>query len=86
MTDEAHKVAERADGRIRPLPGRFDALGTALLAEARRHPEGLILDGGDPPGRRLLRADPRRAAGGVCRSCAEAVSPDYDCQTGRNPV
>ncbi len=43
MTDEAHKVAERADGRIRPLPGRFDALGTALLAEARRHPEGLIL-------------------------------------------
>lgn len=42
-TDEAYKVAERRDGRLCPIPGRFDEVGTALLSEARKHPEGLIL-------------------------------------------
>ena len=32
--DEAHKVAERRDGRMRPLPGKFDEVGTALLSQA----------------------------------------------------
>ena len=41
--DESHKVAERRNGRMQPLPGRFDEVGSALLAEARKHPEGLIM-------------------------------------------
>ena len=41
--DEAHRVAERRNGRMRQIGGRFDEVGTALLAEARKHPEGLIL-------------------------------------------
>ena len=42
-TEAAQKVAERRDGKMRPLPGTFDEAGTALLSEARKHPEGLIL-------------------------------------------
>ena len=43
LTDEAHLAAEWRDGRLTPLPGRFDTLGAALLREARMHPDGLIL-------------------------------------------
>ena len=41
--DEAHMVAELRDGKMRGLTERFDTLGVALLQEARRHPDGLIL-------------------------------------------
>ena len=40
---KAAMVAELAEGKMRPLPQRFDALGGELLREARRHPEGVIL-------------------------------------------
>ncbi|MBQ9196614.1 MAG: nucleotide kinase [Clostridia bacterium] len=40
---EDSMVAELRDGKMRPLSDRFDALGSALLREARLHPEGVIL-------------------------------------------
>lgn len=39
----AQIVAQFMNGRPQPLTERFNQLGTALLQEARRHPEGLIL-------------------------------------------
>lgn len=41
--DKAHLAACWQDGKLQPVPGVFDTLGAALLAEARMHPEGLIL-------------------------------------------
>ena len=43
LTDEAHRVAEPLNGRIVPIPGRFDLLGAELLREARKKPGHLIL-------------------------------------------
>ena len=40
---ESAMVACLQDGKMRPLTERFDTLGAALLREARRHPEGVIL-------------------------------------------
>ena len=36
-------VAVFSGGRPTPLPTRFDAIGGALLRQARQHPQGLIL-------------------------------------------
>lgn len=36
-------VTQFVDGRPQPLTERFNQIGTALLTEAQRHPEGLIL-------------------------------------------
>ena len=41
--DTAHLAACWQDGKLQPVPGCFDTHGAALLAEARMHPEGLIL-------------------------------------------
>ena len=41
--DTAHLAACWHNGKLQPVPGCFDTLGAALLAEARMHPEGLIL-------------------------------------------
>ncbi len=41
--DEGHVAARWENGRLQPVPHRFDTLGAALLREARGHPEGLIL-------------------------------------------
>lgn len=41
--DESMMVAELREGKMRPLPERFDAWGAKLLREALGHPEGLIL-------------------------------------------
>lgn len=41
--EEDNMVAALLEGKMRGLTERFDTLGTALLREARRHPEGLIL-------------------------------------------
>ena len=41
--DKAHLAASWQDGKLQAVPGIFDTLGSALLAEARMHPEGLIL-------------------------------------------
>ncbi len=43
LADESHLVAVREDGKMRPLPGRFDSLGVQLLREAGEHKEALIL-------------------------------------------
>ncbi len=40
---EARVAAVWADGRLTAVAGVFDKYGTALLREARRHPEALIL-------------------------------------------
>ena len=39
----AQAVAVFCNGRPQPLTEKFDELGSALLSDARRHPEGLIL-------------------------------------------
>lgn len=36
-------VAPFVEGRPQPIPAAFDTVGSALLQEARRHPEGIIL-------------------------------------------
>ncbi len=41
--DESHAVTRFIDNVPHPMTERFDAIGCALLQEARRHPEGLIL-------------------------------------------
>ncbi len=43
QTDRMHLAAFWQDGKLQPILECFDIFGTALLAEARTHPEGLIL-------------------------------------------
>lgn len=43
LMDEAHIVAKWDNGKLRAVPERFDALGSSILQEAKRHPEGIIL-------------------------------------------
>ena len=42
-SEEMHLAAFWQDGKLQPVPECFDTSGAALLAEARAHPEGLIL-------------------------------------------
>jgi len=43
ILDEAHMVAVLEAGKMRALTEQFDMIGSRLLQEARKHPEGLIL-------------------------------------------
>lgn len=43
QAEEMHLAAFWQDGKLQPVPECFDTFGAALLAEARVHPEGLIL-------------------------------------------
>ena len=43
LMDEAHLVAERINGRMQPLDGRFDAIGIPLLHEAQQQDDSLIV-------------------------------------------
>ncbi len=41
--EDGYRIAVRREGRMVLLPEQFDSLSTALLREARTHPEGVIL-------------------------------------------